>query len=43
MWHETFTEASYTRMPTYLKQLFAVICGFEEPENVPELWEKHEL
>jgi hypothetical protein len=41
MWHDTFTEASDTRMPTYLRQLFTMICGFGEPENLPEFLEKH--
>nr|XP_015926984.2 uncharacterized protein LOC107454337 [Parasteatoda tepidariorum] len=40
-WHNTLCEASQIRMPRHLRMLFAVICGFGEIENIPELWREH--
>ncbi|GBO26164.1 hypothetical protein AVEN_53861-1 [Araneus ventricosus] len=34
-WHDTLLEAARMQMPSYLRILFAIICGFGEVENIP--------
>ncbi|GBN02341.1 hypothetical protein AVEN_260403-1 [Araneus ventricosus] len=29
------------QMPSYLRILFTIICGFGEVENIPDLWTQH--
>jgi len=38
-WKECLQEAAEHQMPTQMRWLFAVICLFCSPSNVPELWE----
>ncbi|GBM58424.1 hypothetical protein AVEN_63782-1 [Araneus ventricosus] len=40
-WHDTLLEAARMQMPSYLRILFAIICGFGEVENIPDLWTQH--
>ncbi|GBN56753.1 hypothetical protein AVEN_270976-1 [Araneus ventricosus] len=40
-WHDTLLEAAKMQMPSYLRILFAIICGFGEVENIPDLWTQH--
>ncbi|GBN67557.1 hypothetical protein AVEN_267497-1, partial [Araneus ventricosus] len=40
-WHYTLLQASRMQMPSYLRILFAIICGFGEVENIPDLWTQH--
>ncbi|GBN96392.1 hypothetical protein AVEN_7481-1 [Araneus ventricosus] len=40
-WHDTLLEAARMQMPSYLQILFAIICGFGEVENIPDLWTQH--
>lgn len=38
-WKECLQEAATHKMPTQLRWLFAIICLFCSPANIPELWE----
>ncbi|GBL80201.1 hypothetical protein AVEN_29175-1 [Araneus ventricosus] len=40
-WNDTLLEAARMQMPSYLRILFAIICGFGEVENIPDLWTQH--
>ncbi|GBO07292.1 hypothetical protein AVEN_103924-1 [Araneus ventricosus] len=40
-WHDPLLEAARMQMPSYLRILFAIICGFGEVENIPDLWTQH--
>ncbi|GBM09184.1 hypothetical protein AVEN_169133-1 [Araneus ventricosus] len=40
-WHDTLLEAARMQMPSCLRILFAIICGFGEVENIPDLWTQH--
>ncbi|GBN28218.1 hypothetical protein AVEN_191803-1 [Araneus ventricosus] len=37
-WYGTLNEAIQTRAPFQLRLLFAMICGFGEVNDIPELW-----
>ncbi|GBL74353.1 hypothetical protein AVEN_235329-1 [Araneus ventricosus] len=37
-WYDTLNEAIQTRAPFQLRLLFAMICGFGEVNDIPELW-----
>lgn len=39
-WKECLQEAVSHKMPTQLRWLFAIICIFCSPANIPELWTK---
>ncbi|XP_051776748.1 ATP-dependent DNA helicase pif1-like [Erpetoichthys calabaricus] len=43
IWHDTLYEATQTKMPVHMRQLFAIICAFGEPVNIPDLWQIHKL
>ncbi|GBL72558.1 hypothetical protein AVEN_127831-1 [Araneus ventricosus] len=36
-WHDTLFEAARMHMPSYLRILFVIICGFGEIQNIPDL------
>ncbi|GBL97996.1 hypothetical protein AVEN_126889-1 [Araneus ventricosus] len=40
-WHDTLLEAARMQMPSYLRILFAIICGFGKVVNIPDLWTQH--
>ncbi|GBN29840.1 ATP-dependent DNA helicase PIF1 [Araneus ventricosus] len=40
-WHDTLLIAARMQLPSYLRILFAIICGFGEVENIPDLWTQH--
>jgi hypothetical protein len=35
------TKATDALKPSYIQSLFAMKCGFEEPEDESEFWERH--
>ncbi|GBM52984.1 hypothetical protein AVEN_111330-1 [Araneus ventricosus] len=41
-WHDALNEAAQFQSPRQLRMLFAMICGFGEVEDVPDLWEQHQ-
>ncbi|TVU30935.1 hypothetical protein EJB05_22589, partial [Eragrostis curvula] len=38
---DTLTECAMSKMPSSLRQMFAIIMVFSEPNNILKLWEKH--
>ncbi|GBN20707.1 hypothetical protein AVEN_73838-1 [Araneus ventricosus] len=38
-WHDALNEATQFQSPRQLRMLFAMICGFGEVEDVPDLWQ----
>ena len=40
-WENTLTEAALLNMPYQIRQLFAFICVFCEPQNAESLWQNH--
>ncbi|GBO30476.1 hypothetical protein AVEN_72891-1 [Araneus ventricosus] len=42
-WHDALNEAAQFQSPRQLRMLFAVICGFGEVEDVPDLWVQHQV
>ena len=40
-WDSCLTEAAETHIPRKIRELFALICAFNEPSTPLELWEKH--
>jgi hypothetical protein len=41
IWDTTLTEAGLIRMPGQMRQVFALICIYGTPNDVPILWENH--
>ncbi|GBM29244.1 hypothetical protein AVEN_1423-1 [Araneus ventricosus] len=37
-WHDALNDAAQFQSPRQLRMLFAMICGFGEVEDVPDLW-----
>ncbi|GBO10611.1 hypothetical protein AVEN_149396-1 [Araneus ventricosus] len=42
-WHDALNEAAQFQSPRQLRMLFAMICGFGEVEDVPNLWVQHQV
>ncbi|GBO03347.1 hypothetical protein AVEN_171030-1 [Araneus ventricosus] len=42
-WHDALNEAAQFQSPRQLRMLFAMICGFGEVEDVPDLWVQHQV
>ncbi|GBN69615.1 hypothetical protein AVEN_25777-1 [Araneus ventricosus] len=42
-WHDALNEAAQFQSPRQLRMLFAMICGFGEVEDVPDLWVQHKI
>ncbi|GBM46501.1 hypothetical protein AVEN_66190-1 [Araneus ventricosus] len=42
-WHDALNEAAQFQSPRQLRMLFAMICGFGEMEDVPDLWVQHQV
>ncbi|GBN56354.1 hypothetical protein AVEN_158031-1 [Araneus ventricosus] len=42
-WHDALNEAAPFQSPRQLRMLFAMICGFGEVEDVPDLWVQHQV
>ncbi|GBM25207.1 hypothetical protein AVEN_184619-1 [Araneus ventricosus] len=42
-WHDALNEAAQFQSPRQLCMLFAMICGFGEVEDVPDLWVQHQV
>ncbi|XP_054710250.1 ATP-dependent DNA helicase pif1-like [Uloborus diversus] len=42
-WHDALSEAAQIQSPKQLRMLFAMICGFAEVEDVPDLWRQHQV
>jgi ATP-dependent DNA helicase PIF1 len=41
IWNTTLTEAGLIKMPRQLRQVFALICIYGSPNDIPLLWETH--
>ncbi|GBN05182.1 hypothetical protein AVEN_122470-1, partial [Araneus ventricosus] len=42
-WHGALNEAAQFQSPRQLRMLFAMICGFGEVEDVPDLWVQQQV
>ncbi|GBM59840.1 hypothetical protein AVEN_158081-1 [Araneus ventricosus] len=42
-WHDALNEAAQFQSPSQLRMLFAMICGFGEVEDVPDLWVQNQV
>ncbi|GBN27243.1 hypothetical protein AVEN_234875-1 [Araneus ventricosus] len=42
-WHDALNDAAQFQSPRQLRMLFAMICGFGEVEDVPDLWVQHQV
>ncbi|GBM52315.1 hypothetical protein AVEN_126395-1 [Araneus ventricosus] len=42
-WHDALNDAVQFQSPRQLRMLFAMICGFGEVEDVPDLWVQHQV
>ncbi|GBN49696.1 hypothetical protein AVEN_266073-1 [Araneus ventricosus] len=42
-WHDALNEAPQFQSPRQLRMLIAMICGFGEVEDVPDLWVQHQI
>ncbi|GBL98793.1 hypothetical protein AVEN_8670-1 [Araneus ventricosus] len=42
-WHDALKDAAQFQSPRQLRMLFAMICGFGEVEDVPDLWVQHQV
>ncbi|GBM93943.1 hypothetical protein AVEN_273616-1 [Araneus ventricosus] len=42
-WHDALNDTAQFQSPRQLRMLFAMICGFGEVEDVPDLWVQHQV
>ncbi|GBN45528.1 hypothetical protein AVEN_18971-1 [Araneus ventricosus] len=42
-WHDALNDTAQFQSPRQLHMLFAMICGFGEVEDVPDLWVQHQV
>ncbi|GBM04078.1 hypothetical protein AVEN_247950-1 [Araneus ventricosus] len=42
-WYDALNDAAQFQSPRQLRMLFAMICGFGEVEDVPDLWVQHQV
>ncbi|GBN52918.1 hypothetical protein AVEN_68115-1 [Araneus ventricosus] len=42
-WHDALNDVAQFQSPRQLRMLFAMICGFGEVEDVPDLWVQHQV
>ncbi|GBM85913.1 hypothetical protein AVEN_222423-1 [Araneus ventricosus] len=42
-WHDALNEAAQFQSPRQMRMLFAMICGFGEVEDIPDLWVQHQV
>ncbi|GBN43987.1 hypothetical protein AVEN_174307-1 [Araneus ventricosus] len=42
-WNDARNEAAQFQSPRQLRMLFAMICGFGEVKDVPDLWVQHQV